>query len=613
MTRPVALIVNDDPSQLRLSAVVLEKGGFATRTCANAEEALGFLAESPAVDLIVTDLHMPGIDGWRFCRLLRSAEFRPYNDTPILVVSATFTGSDAEMRSLELGASGFLAAPFAPSALQDYARALLSGRRPEPAAQLVIAHGDAAEAERLRAAFAQAGYQVDAAATAAEALATWRALQPELLVVDHALPDGGAAELLAAVTAPGSPTVAVAIVDPAVAGQSVTLARHGAAASVPAPADAAALIEVAASARRQRAMMRIEERLDERSRALRDAEVRWRALVEAIPEIVILHDVDGTIRHVNRIGAAYLGWPADECIGRDLGEFERPAGGGERESPFEATWIARSGRELPVEVTRRPLRFDGRDGFLTIARDISARQELARQRQNFLAMLTHDIKNPLGIVLGFAELLGEVGPLTEEQRDLVARVHANANAVLTLVANYLNLSQLESGQLNIVRQPVALAPLIGAVLDQFRDAAAREGLACDAALDASLGVIAADPLALERVLTNLLHNAIKFTPPGGRIRVSARRAADAVTVQISDTGAGIAPQELESVFQLYRRGMTRQAREGTGLGLFVARALVTAHGGRIGLESTVGQGTTVTVSLPLAPPAGDERAADAGS
>lgn len=600
MPRPVALIVNDDPSQLRLSAVVLEKGGFATRTCASAEEALALLADAASVDLIVTDLHMPGIDGWRFCRLLRSPEFKACNTIPILVVSATFTGSDAELRSLELGASGFLAAPFAPSALQDYARALLSGRRPEPAPQVVIAHADASEAERLRGAFQGAGYQVDIAATGADALATWRALQPELLVVDQRLPDGPATELLAAVTVPGSPTVAVALIDPAAPGDAVALARHGAAASVPASADAAQLLDVAAAARRQRSQMRIEALLEERRLALRDAEARWRALVEAIPEIVILHDADGIIRHVNRIGAGYLGWPVDECVGRDLGEFERAAPDAGVGAPFETVLVARDGREIPVEVVRRPLQFDGRQGFLSIARDVSARQALTRQRQQFLAMLTHDIKNPLGVVLGFAELLGEVGPLSEEQRDLLGRIQANAATVLTLVANYLNLGQIEAGQLSIVRKPVNVTALIDDVLDQFRPVAARGRIACERTVDDGLGVIAADPVALERVLTNLVHNALKFTPPGGRIGVRAQRDAEAITLQVSDTGAGIAPDELESVFQLYRRGMTRQAREGTGLGLFIARALVGAHGGHIGIQSTVGQGTTVTVSLPLA-------------
>ena len=611
MPRPVALIVNDDPSQLRLSAVVLEKGGFHTRTCTSADEALALLSEAPKVDLIVTDLHMPGIDGWRFCRLLRSPEFASCNAIPILVVSATFSGRDAELLSLELGASGFLAAPFAPSALQDYARALLSGRRPDPAPQVLIAHAEPAEAERLRGAFLEAGYEVDCAHTAAAALATWRALQPDVTVLDDHLPDRSVAAVLAEIKSPGSPTVVIAIVGDGAMHETLTLARLGADASLLAPADPARLVELAGSARRQRSLIRIEELLDERTRSLRDSEARWRSLVEAIPEIVVVHDADGVIRHVNQIGAEHFGWPADELVGRDLSEFERAPGTDDGQpgptAGFEAVWLTRDGREIPVEVVRRRLRFDGREAFLSVARDVSVRHELARQRQDFLAMLTHDIKNPLGVVLGFAELMGEVGPLNEEQQDLVARIQANAGTVLTLVANYLNLTQIEAGQLTVHPRPVPLAGLINGVVEQFRSHAHREGVAIAVRLDDGLGVITADPVAIERVLINLVHNAVKFTPTGGHVAIVARRMDDAVTIQVEDSGVGIAPEELESVFQLYRRGMTRQAHEGTGLGLFIARSLITAHGGDIGIASTPGQGTTVTIHLPAGSPAPEAR------
>lgn len=602
MSNPVALIVNDDPSQLRLNAVVLEKAGFATRGCLGGEEALALLADRPAIDLVVTDLHMPGIDGWRFCRLLRSAELADYNATPILVVSATFSGRDAEMLSFELGASGFLAAPYAPSALQDYARALLSGRRPEPAAQVLIVHHDPREARRLGGAFERAGYEVDCAHTADAALAAWRALQPEVAVIDDRLADGGAAALLAQIKAPGSPSVACAIVADVPGREPLALARHGADLAVAAPADPAELVALAASARRQRALLRVEELLEERGRSLRDSEARWHSLIEAIPEIVVVHDADGTIHHINRSGAEQLGWPADECIGGDLAEIERvPPASDEGRGPtdaYESVWVRRNGDEVPVEVVRRSLRFDGRETFLSVARDVSARHELARQRQEFLAMLTHDIKNPLSVVRGFAELVGEVGPLSDDQADLMARIEANADTVLTLVANYLNLSQLEAGQLTISRRPVALGALLDGLAQQYRSHALRVGVALELATVEPLGQVTADPVAIERVVTNLLHNAIKFTPEGGRVTLAARRAGNAVAIEVRDTGAGIAADDLDAVFHLYRRGSARKAGEGTGLGLFIARQLVAAHGGEISLASTPGAGTTVTVMLP---------------
>jgi PAS domain S-box-containing protein len=371
-----------------------------------------------------------------------------------------------------------------------------------------------------------------------------------------------------------------------------------------APVDAARLIALCDTVRRQRSMLRVEELLEERTRALRDSEARWRSLFEAIPEIVVLHDEAGVIRHINRTGAERLEWPAHELIGRSLGEFERrpaaanhaqPAGD---DGPFDSIYVSRGGREIPVEVNRCRMSFEGRPAVLSVARDISARQELARQRQNFLAMLTHDIKNPLAIVLGFAELLGEIGELNDEQRDLLARMEANATTVLTLVANYLNLTQIENGKLELHPQPVAVAEVIESVVRQYRGQAERQEIALTCAIDESLGTIQADAMALERVLTNLLHNALKFTPDLGRVTVSARRDAGGVVIQVSDTGIGIAADELSTIFHPYRRGTMRQPREGIGLGLFIAQSLVAAHHGRIEVASQPGQGTTFTVWLP---------------
>ncbi len=602
---PTALVVNDDPSQLRLISAVLEKAGIHTRTCAGVEEALTSLHADAAVALIVTDLHMPGIDGWQFCQLLRSPDYARFNRVPILVVSATFSGRDAEQLSLDLGADAFLAAPFAPSALQRYATALLSGQRPEPAPNVLIIHRDPQEAARLRAAFLDNGYAVEVAHTGAEALRAWHAAHPDVAVIDDQLPDLPAERVLSEIKKPGSRTVAFAITNDASQREGLLVTRQGADGSVRAPADPARLIDLCATVRRQRSLMRVEALLEERGRALRDSEARWRSLFEAIPEIVVVHDEDGVIRHINQTGAERLEWPAHELIGRSLGEFQRrdadgaPAGGeAAADSRFETVYVSRRGRAIPVEVNRRRMAFEGQPAVLSVARDVSARHELARQRQSFLAMLTHDIKNPLAIVLGFTALLGEIGELNEEQRDLVVRMEANANTVLTLVANYLNLTQIESGNLTLNRKPVAVADVIAAVVAQYRGQAERQGIALTEEIDGALGVISADAVALERVLTNLVHNALKFTPGPGRVAITARRDPDAVQVRVSDSGLGIAPGELASVFQPYRRGTLRQPREGVGLGLFIAQSLIKAHRGRIEVESAPGEGTTFTIWLP---------------
>jgi len=437
---PTALVVNDEPSQLRLICVVLERAGIHARGCEGVEVALGGLHADPAVDLIVTDLHMPGIDGWQFCALLRSPEYPRFNRVPILVVSATFAGDDAEQLSLDLGADAFLAAPFAPSVLQQYASALLAGQRPQPAASALIVHPDRSEAARLRRAFEDHRYAAEVAHSGAEGLRIWRTTHPDVVVIDEQLADPPAERILAEIKTPGVRTAVFAITADATSRGGLLLARLGADGTVPAPADTARLVSLCATVRRQRALLRMEEVLEERGRALRESETRWRSLFDAIPEIVVVHDDDGVIRHINRAGAERLELPAHELIGRHLRDFERRADP-LREPPgegrFETVYVSHRGTEIPAEVNRHRLTFEGRPAVLSVARDLSARHELVRQRQDFLAMLTHDITSPLAAILGVTERLGEAGTLNQAQRDLIGRLESSAGSVLALVANYL--------------------------------------------------------------------------------------------------------------------------------------------------------------------------------
>lgn len=621
--RPTVVIVNDDPSQLRLIGAVLEKVGLRGRGCSGVEEALAVLQAEPATALVVTDLHMPGIDGWQFCQLLRSPEYERLNGIPILVVSATFSGSDAERVSLDLGADAFLAAPFAPSALQQYAKALLRGERPAPAPHVLLAHHDVGEAARLRGAFVAHGYHVEVAHTGGDALRAWHAREPDVAVLDDRLPDVPATRLLGAIKRPGARTVVIAISQAAGRHEGLQLARQGVDGTVRDPVEPARLLALCDTIRRQRSLLRIEELLEQRSRALRDSEARWRSLFEAIPEIVMVHDGVGVIRHVNRTGAERLGWPAHDIIGRSLRELERrdgdvdAAGAAGRVEPvegsFETVYLARDGREIPVEVNRRLMMFDGQPAVLSVARDIGVRRELTRQQQNFLAMLTHDIKNPLAIMLGFTELLGEIGPLSEEQRDLTARMRANANTVLTLVANYLNLTQIQNGKLTLAKQPLSVGSVIESVIEQYRMQALRDDIVLHAEVADALPEVCGDAVALERVLGNLVHNALKFTGECGTVTISAQPDGDGIALRVQDSGIGIQPEDLPTVFEPYRRGTLRQAREGVGLGLFIARALIEAHQGHIAVESAPGAGATFTVWLPAAPDAANVQAFAAGA
>jgi len=187
---PTVVVVNDDKTQLRIFAALLEKGGYNVHVYEGAEDALEGMQSLPSpADLIVTDLHMPGIDGWRFCRLLRSPEYSEFNDTPLLVVSATFAGEDPHRITAELGANAFLPSPVSSSRFLDQVRTLLAGETPQYAVNVLIVEDDKDMAELLERGFRRHGYAVTVALTGAEGIRLFREMMPEIVVADYHLPD----------------------------------------------------------------------------------------------------------------------------------------------------------------------------------------------------------------------------------------------------------------------------------------------------------------------------------------------------------------------------------------------------------------------------------------
>jgi PAS domain S-box-containing protein len=315
-----------------------------------------------------------------------------------------------------------------------------------------------------------------------------------------------------------------------------------------------------------------------------------------------------------------LGWSREEVIGQHYSTFVTPASvalgqertrrflAGERlPSIFEGEQVRKDGRIVPVEIRTRAIRDrEGKAiGFQGIYRDISARKALERQRTEFLAMLTHDIRNPLGVILGYAEMLLENAKehSAAEDVDLLGRLRSNALTVHSLVSNYLDFSRIEAGQLILIKKPLALQDLLRLISGRYETEARRRQISLDLQIQLDLPLVEGDTVALERVFANLLHNALKFTPAFGQITLSVTHRNAEVIVTVADTGPGILPEEVPFLFEKYRRAAMTKPQEGTGLGLFIVQALVEAHGGRVEVESVVGQGSRFTVFLPNLPAA----------
>lgn len=234
--------------------------------------------------------------------------------------------------------------------------------------------------------------------------------------------------------------------------------------------------------------------------------------------------------------------------------------------------------------------------------EIAERQRMERQRQEFLTMLTHDIRNPLSVVLGYIDLLQEeltTGKNDEISKDILPRLRSNTLTVFSLVDNYLDVSCLEDRPFHLTKAAVDINSLLNRIGQHYEIEARRRHIALDFALQQELPTIQGNLVALERVMSNLIHNALKFTPEHGRITISSSRTAHQVVASISDTGAGVMTEDIPLLFEKYRRIEHTEGHEGNGLGLFIVKALVEAHGGRIEVQSVLHKGSRFSVMLPL--------------
>jgi signal transduction histidine kinase len=227
-------------------------------------------------------------------------------------------------------------------------------------------------------------------------------------------------------------------------------------------------------------------------------------------------------------------------------------------------------------------------------------KKLARQREEFVAMLTHDIKSPLHVVIGAADMLLEETKKASNVREqaLIRNLIDSALTINSLVVNYLDFTKIEAVGVSLNKHTLALGDILNRLNRRYATSAQRRGLALELKLETGLPAVDGDPVALERVFSNLLSNAIKFTPRDGRITVKAQPVAHGLVVTVIDTGPGIKPAELPFIFAKYRRASNTSRQDGAGLGLFIAKSLVEAHGGRIDVHSDPGSETRFEVFLP---------------
>jgi PAS domain S-box-containing protein len=600
------IVLADDNADMRDYVRRLLSARFRVDTAPDGERALALVRRSPP-DLVLADVMMPGLDGFGLLRALRADPAT--RAIPVILLSAR-AGEEARVEGLDAGADDYLVKPFG-------ARELLARVATHLELAAVRKRSEAAvreSAERLQLALAASRTYawtldlgtgaiewMDPSAPAAQAGDASRIHPDDVAPVR--------ARFAEAIAAYGELSLDHRIVRPD--GRLAWLHLRGRVACD----DAGRPVRVVGTALDITERKRTEE-------ALRESEERYRSLFESIDEAFIVCELvddaggrgpDYRLIEANPAFEAITGFPREKAVGRTVREL-MPG--------LEPVWLEGAAR---VVETGRPERFENFVGergrwyegyslprggrrFATLFSDVTERKrseaklvEADRRKDEFLATLAHELRNPLAALRNALALL-EVSDDEPETRAYAREMmNRQLGQLVRLIDDLLDVSRISQGKFELRRSVVELGAIVREALDAARPHAAERAVALELPTEAV--TVDGDPVRLAQVFGNLLHNAVKFTDPGGRIAVQVeRRGADAV-VSVVDDGVGIPPERLAGIFELFAQVDTSRERShgGLGIGLTLVKRLVEMHGGAVDARSEgLGKGSAFQVRLPLA-------------
>jgi two-component system, NtrC family, sensor histidine kinase KinB len=337
------------------------------------------------------------------------------------------------------------------------------------------------------------------------------------------------------------------------------------------------------------------------------------AIIESLEDGIILIDADGIVTHMNEVAGIILGIEREEALGSPFDDLNsnsphyvrvRSALKQPADSQRIEVELHVRGRDHSYVLKPVPLRHTdgGSFGTILILQDITYLRDKDRARTNLVATLSHELNTPL-TSLGFClELLLRKPGLGPEERELLTSIQDEAGRIRRLASDLLGLARGDGPAITVRSVPVDLVQLVQTVIKGFALQAEQKHVRLEPNFDDFVPTIRVDPLKLSWVVSNLIANALRYTPSGGAISVSLSQTPLGVCLRVSDTGPGIPPQVREHLFERFAQWNVNGSEPGSaGLGLAIAKEIVTAHGGRIFVDSELGQGTRFTVELPQSP------------
>ena len=361
-----------------------------------------------------------------------------------------------------------------------------------------------------------------------------------------------------------------------------------------------------------RAFASMSDELNDRLTRLADERNKLEAILSGMVEGVVAVNREERVLHMNGVAGRLLGADPESSIGRPIWEVARMPDVGEAltrcigENVAVSREIHQTGPdgERIIELYGSPLAGNGSPaGAVLVLHEVTELRRLESVRRDFVANVSHELKTPLTAIRGLVETMEDDQAMdAETRRRFLAKIGGQAERLAAQVADLLALSQLESGDRPVERERLDLAEVVRGALAALAPAAEKAGIACESEIPGVPLPVLGERMALERAVGNLLDNAIKYTPGGGRIRLRLGRVGREAVVEVEDTGIGIEPRHQKRIFERFYRVDKARSRAlgGTGLGLAIVKHVALSHGGRVELESRPGQGSRFRLYLPLA-------------
>jgi PAS domain S-box-containing protein len=613
--RPLILVVEDDAGAAVLQRRHLERAGYRVAVATNFSEAESVLGGGD-VRLVLMDYRLGNASGLEVHRRLKVAGF----DVPVIMVSGAIT-DETVIEAMRAGVRDVVVKDveylrYLPEAVREVVKQATGASewvQESTNSAVLVVEDDIGIATLQKRRLERAGYSVVIATDAQQAESIVAEGKVNLLVLDFRLQGSATGlDVYDQLKAQGFNIPAILVTAFADQDVAIRALRAGVRDFVPKAGDY--LDHLPAAVDRVAAQVRVE-------RKLLESEQRLASIVGTTLDAIAMCDEESRILLFNRSAETMFECEAQSALQRRLVEFipelkltaledleSTPAPGLQHTQQVDA--FGDRGRRTPIEVTVSDFVIQGKRFFTVIARDISERRrteaqlrEADRRKDEFLGMLAHELRNPVAAIMNASEVLTRTAGDPNAQK-LSGIVRRQTTALSRMVDDLLDVSRVTLGKIKILKEPLKLQDVVVRAADSVRELAQSHGLAFEVETSGTPLDVLGDATRLEQVLMNLLTNAIKFTPPGGRVGVIVRREGDYATVCVNDSGIGMSENLMTRVFDLFVQGDTSldRSKSGLGIGLALVKKLVELHGGEARAASAgPGRGSEFTVRLPLAP------------